>query len=72
MNRNVTIVDYGMGNLLSVAKAFEHCGAHIRISDQYRHVVDAEFLVLPGVGAFANAMKVLQEKIWIRLLKNFP
>jgi glutamine amidotransferase len=61
MTRLVTIIDYGMGNLLSVAKAFEACGAEVRVSDRGDHVRDAEQLVLPGVGAFGDAMARLRD-----------
>lgn len=61
MSRLVTIIDYGMGNLLSVANAFEKCGAEVRVSDRYEHVANADFLVLPGVGAFAKAMEELKK-----------
>ena len=48
----VTVVDYGMGNLLSVQRAFEHCGAEVELTDNPRRIANAERLVLPGVGAF--------------------
>lgn len=71
MNRLVTVIDYGMGNLLSVAKAFEHCGADVRVSDRYEHVIDADVLVLPGVGAFANAMAELRKNNLDEAIKEF-
>lgn len=61
MSKLVTVIDYGMGNLFSVAKAFEHCGAEVRVSNRYEHVLEADFLVLPGVGAFAKAMLELKK-----------
>jgi glutamine amidotransferase len=61
MSRVVTVIDYGMGNLLSVANAFNWCGAEVRVSDRREHIVDADLLVLPGVGAFAKAMEQLRE-----------
>jgi glutamine amidotransferase len=60
MSKVVTIVDYGMGNLLSVANAFNWCGAEVRVSDRREHIADADLLVLPGVGAFAKAMEQLR------------
>ncbi len=60
MSRVVTVIDYGMGNLLSVANAFNWCGAEVRVSDRREHIADADLLVLPGVGAFANAMEQLR------------
>lgn len=58
----VTIVDYGSGNLRSVQKAFEHLGAAATITDDPAVVADAERLVLPGVGAFGDAMQELRRR----------
>jgi glutamine amidotransferase len=71
MNKLVTIVDYGMGNLLSVAKAFEHCGAEVRISDRHEHIESTDFLILPGVGAFANAIEELKKQKLDAAIKEF-
>lgn len=71
MNRLVTIVDYGMGNLLSVAKALEHCGADVRVSNKYDHIRNADLLILPGVGAFANAMLELKLQNLDTAIKEF-
>jgi glutamine amidotransferase len=59
--RMITIIDYGMGNLRSVQKAFEAVGARAEITHDPDVVSRAERLVLPGVGAFADAIKALQE-----------
>jgi glutamine amidotransferase len=58
----VTIVDYGSGNLRSVQKAFEHLGAAATITDDPQVVAAAERLVLPGVGAFGDAMRELRRR----------
>ena len=58
----VTIVDYGSGNLRSVQKAFEHLGAAAAITDDPAVVADSERLVLPGVGAFGDAMRELRRR----------
>ncbi|MCE5252224.1 imidazole glycerol phosphate synthase subunit HisH [bacterium] len=52
----VTIIDYGMANLGSVRKAFEHVGAIARVSDKPDDLRDTSHIVLPGVGAFGDAM----------------
>ena len=57
----LTIVDYGMGNLNSVAKAFENLRAEIKVSSRARDLETADQIVLPGVGAFAEGMKNLKE-----------
>ena len=58
----LVIVDYGMGNLRSVAKAFEHLGCPPKISSGPADVEGADLLVLPGVGAFADAMAALSSR----------
>jgi len=58
----VTIVDYGSGNLRSVQKAVERLGAEARISDDPGIVAEAERLILPGVGAFGDAMRALESR----------
>jgi imidazole glycerol-phosphate synthase subunit HisH len=59
---NICILDYGMANLRSVQKAFEHVGHPARIITRPQEVEGAEKLVLPGVGAFADAVRWLREK----------
>ncbi len=58
----VTVIDYGLGNLYSVKRAFEHVGARVIISDNPAEISDAQRLVLPGVGAFARGMENLEKK----------
>ena len=58
----ITIIDYGLGNLLSVQRGLEHCGADVIMTSDPEVVVAARRVVLPGVGAFANAMQALQER----------
>jgi glutamine amidotransferase len=58
----ICIVDYGMGNLRSVQKAFEKVGAEARIVSEPEEIRAAEKLVLPGVGAFADAIDVLRRR----------
>jgi imidazole glycerol-phosphate synthase subunit HisH len=58
----ITIVDYGSGNLRSVQKAFERLGAEARITSDPEAVAAADRVVLPGVGAFGDAMRALRER----------
>jgi glutamine amidotransferase len=58
---NVVIVDYGMANLRSVQKAFERVGASAEITSDPDRIALAEKLVLPGVGAFQDAIAMLRE-----------
>ena len=59
---DVTIVDYGMGNLNSVAKAVEHLGFYAQVSSKRQDIEKAKRLVLPGVGAFGKAMEELRKR----------
>jgi glutamine amidotransferase len=52
----VLIVDYGIGNLLSVARAFEKVGCQPVITSDHKLIANADRLVLPGVGAFGHCM----------------
>jgi len=58
----VTIVDYGSGNLRSVQKAFERLGTPATITSDPNVVAEADRLVLPGVGAFGDAMRELSTR----------
>jgi glutamine amidotransferase len=57
----IAILDYGMGNLRSVEKAFEHVGAPAAITRDHGQIREAEGVVLPGVGAFPKAMERVRE-----------
>ena len=58
----VTIVDYGSGNLRSVQKACERLGVAAIITHDPNRVADAERVILPGVGAFGDAMRELHAR----------
>lgn len=58
----VIVIDCGIGNLLSVQRGLEHCGAEVVLTSEPDVVLVAKRVVLPGVGAFANAMQALQER----------
>jgi glutamine amidotransferase len=53
----IAILDYGMGNLRSVAKALEHVGARPELTSDHARVREADGIVLPGVGAMPKAME---------------
>jgi glutamine amidotransferase len=55
----VTVIDYGVGNLLSVQRALEHCGASVTLTSDPERILSANRVVLPGVGAFQKAMMAL-------------
>jgi glutamine amidotransferase len=56
----IAIVDYGMGNKRSVEKALEHVGAQPRITADHDEIRAAAAVILPGVGAFPEAMRRLR------------
>lgn len=58
----ISVIDYGVGNLLSVQRGLEHCGAEVILTSDPGAVIAASRVVLPGVGAFANAMQALEER----------
>src|SRR4051812_30091368 len=63
----IGIVDYGMGNLFSVSKALERLGADYFISAERAELLNADALILPGVGSFRDAMERLQ----VETIKEF-
>jgi len=67
----VTIIDYGIGNLLSVSRAFTHCGAEPVLTGTPEGVLAAERLVLPGVGAFADGMAGLRERGLVEAVRQY-
>jgi glutamine amidotransferase len=58
--QEVVVVDYGMGNLRSVARAFERIGARPRVTDSAADLRAADRVVLPGVGSALDAMSALR------------
>jgi glutamine amidotransferase len=60
MARSIVIIDYGMGNLASVANALRFLGYAPAASSDARRVSEADAIILPGVGAFALAMENLE------------
>jgi glutamine amidotransferase len=67
----IGIIDYGMGNLRSVQKAFEHIGAEAIILSSPELVADVDKLILPGVGAFADGMEHLGRLGWIDPIRTY-
>lgn len=68
---SVTIVDYGMCNLLNVARAFEYCGAHVTVTEDPKAIAAANRLVVPGVGAFSDSMKEIDARGFGDALRAF-
>jgi phosphoribosylformylglycinamidine (FGAM) synthase-like amidotransferase family enzyme len=70
-SKAITIIDYGVGNLLSVRRAFEYCGARVTITSDPKMIERADRLVLPGVGAFPNAMELINRYELAQAVKDF-
>jgi imidazole glycerol-phosphate synthase subunit HisH len=71
MNKKVIILDYQLGNLFSVKQACDKVGLHATISSEKKDVAEADGIILPGVGAFAEAMSNLHKLDLVEPLKNF-
>ncbi|MFL6561006.1 MAG: imidazole glycerol phosphate synthase subunit HisH, partial [Bacillus sp. (in: firmicutes)] len=63
----IGIVDYGMGNLFSVSKALERLGAEYFISADKNKLLQADAMIIPGVGSFRDAM----ERLPVETIKEF-
>lgn len=69
--RNTTVViDYGIGNLLSVCRALEYCGSEYQIAEKGDEVEGASRIILPGVGAFSDGMNGLKDRGFIPYLRT--
>ncbi|MBF0589303.1 MAG: imidazole glycerol phosphate synthase subunit HisH [Magnetococcales bacterium] len=68
---SVCIIDYGIGNLGSVRRAFEECDAHeLFISRDPKDLAHAAHVVLPGVGAFRDGMQLLKNAGWVEPIRK--
>jgi len=67
----ITIIDYGAGNIGSVYKAFKYLGEDIKITNDKQDILAAKALILPGVGAFEDAMNNLNSKEMVQTIKEF-
>ncbi len=71
MTQNVVIVDYGLGNLFNLKRAFESQGQSVPLATDPKFILAADKLVLPGVGAFAAGMKGLEANGLIEAVASF-
>ncbi|HBB52566.1 MAG TPA: imidazole glycerol phosphate synthase subunit HisH [Legionellales bacterium] len=67
----ISIVDYGLGNIFSVSRAFEHFGCQVNLVSHPDEINNVNALVLPGVGAFANGIEGLQKRNLVSAIKDF-
>ncbi len=61
MAKNVVVLDYGSGNLRSAQRAVERTGANVTVTSDFKTALDADGLLVPGVGAFEACMRGLKE-----------
>ncbi len=66
----IALIDYGMGNLRSVAKALEHVGAEVSVTADAAAIASADAVVLPGVGAFGRCMENLESAGLCRVVRD--
>lgn len=67
----IAIIDYGMGNLFSVEKAFVKLGADVAVTSDAKVIAKADKAVLPGVGAFGDCMKNLEAYGLVETIQGF-
>ncbi|OKJ08308.1 imidazole glycerol phosphate synthase subunit HisH [Kitasatospora sp. CB01950] len=60
MTKNVVVLDYGSGNLRSAQRAVERTGANVTVTSNFQQAMDADGLLVPGVGAFEACMRGLK------------
>jgi glutamine amidotransferase len=71
MRKNVVILDYGLGNIFSIFQACEYVGYNVEVTCDPDKVLKADALILPGVGAFGNAMESLRKNDLISPIGEF-
>ncbi|MBI3998988.1 MAG: imidazole glycerol phosphate synthase subunit HisH [Candidatus Omnitrophica bacterium] len=70
LDGTIGVIDYGMGNLRSVSKAIERLGGSVYVGSNPAKLDRAKKLILPGVGAFGDAMQELKKRNLISLIKK--
>lgn len=71
MKKNIVIIEYGVGNLQSLKKAFAHFGVEAVVSEDAKEIAAADAVVLPGVGSFEAGMRGLQLRGLIPTVQAF-
>ena len=66
----IAVVDYGRGNLFSLSQALRHLGAEHDVTEDPAHVALATQIILPGVGAFSDAMDRLAKRNLVAVLRE--
>lgn len=66
----IVVIDYGVGNLLSVKRGLEYCGVKAIITSKPEDIINATKIILPGVGAFKNAMQSLESLGLVKVIQE--
>ena len=66
----VAVIDYGMGNVFNVERALQAIGCYVVITNDANQIKEADAILLPGVGAFPQAMQSLEQTGLIPLLQK--
>jgi glutamine amidotransferase len=61
IKKKIALIDYGVGNLASIQRAFEFCGASVQITSKSSEVLSSDIIILPGVGSYNTAIKTLEK-----------
>ena len=71
MGKKVAIIDYQLGNMFSVHQACEYLGYEASITTSKQEILQADYAILPGVGAFGDAMKNLESLDLVSVIKDY-
>ena len=69
--KKIIIINYGCGNILSLKRALREIGYESSLSNSKDEILSADFVILPGVGAFENAIKLLNKYKLIETIKDY-
>lgn len=69
-DKRVTVIDYGLGNFMSVVKMLDKIGAEVNVATEGREILNARKLILPGVGSYDRGITRLEERGLARALKE--
>ena len=71
MRKNFVVIDYGTGNVRSIINAFKKKGKHAKLSREKHDILQADGVVLPGVGAFSHGMGNLNKYGLTNIIKEY-
>ena len=66
----IAIIDYGVGNLYSLSRSLEYIGEKAAVTNDRRIILNADRVILPGVGAFGEAMEKLEKLSLVPVIKE--